>query len=39
MTKFQDYSLEDVMESTIRLLARAEPHNSIREAHDANRQT
>ena len=37
MTKFRDYDVEDTIESVIRVLARAEPHNSIREAHDANR--
>ena len=37
MTKFRDFKVEDTIESVVRALARAEPHNSIREAHDANR--
>jgi len=37
MTKFRDYNVEDTIESVVRALARAEPYNSVREAHDANR--
>jgi len=31
MTKFRDYNVEDTIESVVRLLARAEQHNSISE--------
>jgi len=38
MTKFRDYDVEDTIESVVQVLARSEPHASLREAHDANRK-